>query len=118
MTNDRLEFLKTMINLDYQNRHDIPQMHFTVADLQHFVEQAELVQNQQKVINSQGRVLEGFITDTEDIKARLIEVRSNIITARETNSLEEHDESLETANNSLNYIINLALGEIDEGYKQ
>lgn len=78
----------------------------------------QTILSQKAIIDSQARILEGFISDTEDIKVRLNEVRDNVRTAKETVNLEEHNEALYEANNSLNYIIDFALSEIDGGYKQ
>jgi hypothetical protein len=78
----------------------------------------ETIRKQQRWIESQGRVLDGFISDVEDIKDRLNEVRENVRTAKDTASLEEHDEALYNANDSLNYIIDVALSEIEGGRKQ
>lgn len=78
----------------------------------------QTILTQKALIESQSRVLEGFVIDMEDIKVRLIEVRDNVRTANETIALEEHDEALYEANDSLNYIIDFALNEIDEGLKQ
>lgn len=56
---------------------------------------------------SYSRVVEGFIADIEDLKARLIEIRNDV-----------HNESLNKANDSLNHIIDFILADFDKGMKQ
>lgn len=43
MTESRLNYLRDIVNADYQDRHDMTQMHFTLPDLKYLVEQAEKV---------------------------------------------------------------------------
>jgi len=80
-------------------------------ELRYVVDRAKLFE---VAIKSQSRIIEDFISDMEDIKERLIEVRGNVQTAKETTCLEDHEDALYNANNSLNYIIDFALNEIDK----
>jgi len=76
------------------------------------------IKNQQELIESQARLLEGFTSDMEDIKSRLDGVREDIKTARDTVILEDHNECIYNAIDSLNYIIDFALSEIEQGLKR
>ncbi|POD46271.1 hypothetical protein BKM15_25865 [Pseudomonas syringae pv. syringae] len=78
----------------------------------------ETIPKQQTLIESQARVLEGFISDIEDLRLRLIEVRDNVKTANDTVSLEERDEALYEANDSLNYIIDFLLEDFEKELNQ
>lgn len=78
----------------------------------------QMILSQKALIESQSRILEGFISDVEDLKARLINVRDNVQTANTAVILEDRDEALYEANDSLNYLIDFMLDEIEEGFKQ
>lgn len=42
MDKERFKQLKSIVNLDYQNRHDSPQLYFTLDDLKWFIATIEL----------------------------------------------------------------------------
>lgn len=75
--------------------------------------------NQYKsLVESQARVLEGFIGDIEDLKAKLDNVRDYVKVANETVCLNDHDEALFEAIDILNYVIDHALEDFEKNLKQ
>lgn len=75
--------------------------------------------NQYKsLVESQTRVLEGFIGDIEDLKAKLDNVRDYVKVANETVCLDDHDEALYEAIDTLNYVIDHALEDFENNLKQ
>lgn len=75
--------------------------------------------NQYKsLVESQARVLEGFIGDIEDLKAKLDNVRDYVKVANETVCLDDHDEALYEAIDTLNYVIDHALEDFENNLKQ
>lgn len=75
--------------------------------------------NQYKsLVESQARVLEGFIGDIEDLKAKLDNVRDYVKVANETVRLDDHDEALYEAIDTLNYVIDHALEDFEKNLKQ
>jgi hypothetical protein len=51
MDKNRFETQKEMVYLDYTNRHDSPQIYFTVDDLKWLIEQAEKVERLEEYID-------------------------------------------------------------------
>jgi hypothetical protein len=54
MDKNRFETQKEMVYLDYTNRHDSPQLYFTVDDLKWLIEQTEKLEKELSVFNIQG----------------------------------------------------------------
>lgn len=62
MDKERFIFLNSMLNQNWTERHDIPQMHFTSSDLRWLMEQAEKVERLQETNRSLTRMVEEGLT--------------------------------------------------------
>lgn len=92
-----------------------------LATKNEFLEKAHKanIKNQYKsLVESQAGVLECFIGDIEDLKAKLDNVRDYVKVANETVRLDDRDEALYEAIDTLNYVIDHALEDFEKNLKQ
>lgn len=89
---------KTLLTVDIKTS-DLP-------EVKAFIEKTNVrIENQQKLLESYGRIMDGMISDAVDIKERLINVLDDLEVANTTVRLEEHDEALRDAIKSVSYLI-------------
>ena len=73
MDNKRFEHLKSVVNLDYEDRHDLPQMYFTWEDLKHLIAQTEKVYGQADLLRQyrqeNKQIKEAYQDREDDIKS-------------------------------------------------
>lgn len=68
---ERLNHLKAIVNLDYENRHDNPQMYFTWEDLKWLVAQAEKAEQYKKEKKMYGDWVNKLQCKNDELKHRL-----------------------------------------------
>lgn len=81
MDSDRLKYLKEVIDLDYTDRHDMPQLYFTIDDLKFLITQVSVQQKEIEFLNNRHEWLREAISVCNEDKISPRELASLLNTS-------------------------------------